>query len=64
MSLGNPLLLIESCNALTKAATNLAEIPNPINTSDVIMSHNFLEIYNIFNKLYFNLVVCRLTFQC
>jgi hypothetical protein len=42
MSLGNPLLLTESCNALTKADTNLAEIPNPINTSDVIMSHNLL----------------------
>jgi hypothetical protein len=44
MSSGNPLLLIESCNELTKADTNFAEIPNPINTSDVIMSHNFLTL--------------------
>jgi hypothetical protein len=41
---GNPLLFTESCNVLTKADTNFAQIPNPINTSDVIMRHNFLEI--------------------
>lgn len=43
MSLENPLLFIESFNELTKAVTNLAEIPNPINTSDVMMSHNLLK---------------------
>lgn len=42
ISSGNPLLLTESCNALTKAETNLAAMPSPINVNETIMSHNFL----------------------